>query len=95
MFLACARPHFFVAAKAGPDPRPKQRKLRPRDVNLAITHAQNLCYNFEDTAACRVAWDHVEEISGALARQMEAELIRKNHEEICAEDPAACREYDL
>lgn len=92
--LAVARPKIF--AKKGADPRPaKKTKLRPKDVEKAIQHAQLLCYGYEETPACRVAWDKVEELSSALARQREADLVAKAIEEMCAEDPASCKEFDL
>jgi hypothetical protein len=91
--VAGAKPKFFVRAKhEGPSQR---RKLRPSDVKQAIQHAQLICYNFEDTPACRVAWDRVEELSSALARQRERELFKKNLDEMCLEDPVACKEYDI
>lgn len=55
-----ARARLQILAKKGEDPRPVRRtKLRPKDVQQAIQHAQLLCYNFEDTPACRIAWDRV------------------------------------
>ena len=80
-----------------PRPRPTPRKISVKDVKHAIHHAQNLCYNFEDTTACRVAWGQVDEISTALARQQEKELLKKkkNLDEMCLEDPDACKEYDV
>lgn len=78
-----------VMAVAKPQvPRATRRtKLRPADVERSVKHAQNLCYGYEDTPACKVAWDRVEELSAELARQRE--------EAMCIEDPAACREYDV
>ena len=96
--LAVARPTFF--AKKGHDPRPgKRSKLRPKDVEQAIQQARNLCYHFEDTPACKVAWDRVEELSSELARQREENLrikaLAEEIEELCADDPMQCREYDV
>lgn len=92
--LAVAKPRIF--AKKGDDPKPVRRtKLRPKDVQQAIQHAQLLCYNFEDTPACKVAWDRVEEMSSELARQREEALLIKNMAEQCEEDPTSCREYDV
>ena len=91
--LAVARPQIF--AKKGADPRPTRRtKLRPKDVEQAIQQAKNLCFNFEDTPACKVAWDRVEELSSEMARQREESLrIKALAEEL--EDPLECREYDV
>ena len=93
--LAVAR--LQILAKKGSDPRPAKRtKLRPKDVEQAIQQAKNLCYNYEDTPACRVAWDRVEELSSELARQREEDLRTKAlAEELCAVDPLECREYDV
>jgi hypothetical protein len=96
--LAVAKPQFF--AKKGPDPRPgKRTKLRPKDVEQAIQQARNLCYHFEDTPSCKVAWDRVEELSSELARQREENLrikaLMEELDELCAVDPLECREYDV
>lgn len=96
--LAVAKPQFFT--KKGPDPRPgKRSKLRPKDVEQAIQQARNLCYNFEETPACKIAWDRVEELSSELARQREENLrikaLAEELEELCADDPLQCREYDV
>ena len=96
--LAVARPQ--ILAKKGADPRPTRRtKLRPKDVEQAINHAKNLCFHFEDTPACKVAWDRVEELASELARQREENLrikaLAEELEELCAVDPLECREYDV
>ena len=98
LVFAVARPQ--IVAKKGVDPRPAHRtKLRPKDVEQAIQQARNLCYNFEDTPACKVAWDRVEELSSELARQREENLrikaIAEELEELCGADPLHCREYDV
>jgi len=98
LVLAVARP--LILAKKGDDPRPPKRtKLRPKDVEQAIQQAKNLCFNFEDTPACKVAWDRVEELSSELARQREENLrvkaLVEELEEFCAADPLECREYDV
>jgi hypothetical protein len=96
--LAIAKPQ--ILAKKGADPRPAKRtKLRPKDVEQSIQQAKNLCYNYEDTPACRVAWDRVEELASELARQREEDLrikaLAEELEELCAVDPLECREYDV
>jgi len=80
--VAVAKPKFFVRADI--KKRIPNRKLRPNDVKQAIQHAQLICYNFEETPACRVAWDQVEELSKALARQQERDLVEKALEEMRA-----------
>ena len=59
---------MYVLAVAKPVP---VRKLTPKDIKRAIRQAHNVCYNSEDTPACRVMWDRVNELSHALARQEE------------------------
>lgn len=81
--------HVFLAASI-----PKNRRVKIGDVKRSIQHARNVCYGFEDTESCRVAWDQVEEISSAYARERERELLTKAHDP-CEDDPAACREYDV
>ena len=94
MFAVARAPPVFCCSK--PQPRNSvRRRLTPRDVHRAIEHAQLICYNYEDTAACRSAWDQVEELSSALARQMEQRLVQKSLDEMCIEDPASCKEFDL
>ena len=73
---------MLVLAVAKPVP---PRKLTPKDVKRAIRQAHNVCYNSEDTPACRVMWDRVNELSHALARQQERER----------EDELETREYDV
>lgn len=93
MFTVARAPLVFCTAKPQ---RPRQKaRLTPRDVHRAIEHAKLICYNFEDTPACHSAWDQVEEISSALARQMEQRLVQKSLDEMCIEDPAACKEFDM
>jgi hypothetical protein len=84
--VACTRP-VILTKSGGGDPRPPRRsKIRAKDVELAIQQATNLCFNFEDTTACRVAWDRVEELSSEYARQ---------RYEIPRDDPLETREYDV
>lgn len=93
--LAVAKPTFFVRAGSDKKKREGRRKIRVSDVKQAIQHAQLVCYNFEDTPSCKVAWDHVEEVSRALAHQRERELVQKTLDEMCLDDPAACKEFDI
>ena len=91
--LTVSRPKFFVRAEGSGRHVNKARRTRikTKDVKQAIQHAQLVCWGYEDTPACRVAWDHVEEISSAFARQRERELIEYR----CEDDPLSCREYDV
>jgi len=88
LVMAVARPVFSVRAEGS-------GKVTIKNVKVAIQQAQNICYGHEDKQACRVAWDNVEELSSAYARQREREILIKNQEELCKEDPIACREYDV
>jgi len=93
LVMALARPVFSVRAEGSG--KACRAKVTIKNVKVAIQQAQNICYGHEDEPACRVAWDHVEEMSTAYARQRESELLVKNQEEICKDDPIACREYDV
>lgn len=97
--MALARHGFFVMNCADPARNARRAcrvEIKPKDVKVAIVHAQNICFGHEDTAACKVAWDRVEDLSTGLAKQMERKLLLKNMAEVmCEEDPAACREYDV
>lgn len=47
--------------------QPSRRKGQIRSkLKNAIKHAQNLCFNFEDTKECHIAWDEVNELTRAL-----------------------------
>lgn len=72
--LTVSRPKFFVRAEAS-GPKVRRARIKPVDVKQAINHAQLVCHGYEDTPECRVAWDRVEEISGAFARQRERKNI--------------------
>ena len=91
--MAFARPVFSVRAEGSG--KACRSKVTVKNVKMAIQQAQNICYGHENEPACRVAWDNVEELSKAYARQRERELLIKNQEDICKEDPLACREYDV
>ena len=51
--------------------RSAPRKIKASDVKHAIQHAQNLCFNFENTPECRSAWELVDELSEILDIQKE------------------------
>jgi hypothetical protein len=73
--VASARP--IIVSNRHP---PRRTKIRAKDVELAIQQATNLCFNFEDTPACRVAWDRVEELSSEYARQRDAPLETREYD---------------
>lgn len=60
---------LMVIVRASPPP--SRTKVHPRHVKLAIQHAKNLCFNYENTSECRSAWEYVEELSEELERQTE------------------------
>jgi hypothetical protein len=66
-------------------------KLTPKDVKRAIQQTHNVCHNSDDTPACRVMWDRVNELSHALARQEEL----KAEQEPDLWDELETREYDV
>jgi len=63
------------------------RKVKASDVKRAIQQAQNLCFNFENTPACRSAWELVEDLTHAYDAQKErtpeperSELSKRDYE---------------
>lgn len=44
--------------------------VHPSHIKKAIQHAKNLCYNYENTPECRIAWECVEELSAEMNRQV-------------------------
>lgn len=67
--------------------RATPRKIKAIDVKRAVQHAQNICFNFENTPECRSAWEVVDELTEALDTQISRrELFRTE---------LAKREYDV
>lgn len=77
---------FVIPVRATAQPK---KKIKATDVKRAIEHAKLICFNFEDTKECRVAWDHVEEISAARHDQVIREAEEARRLEISQ------REYDM
>lgn len=69
--------------------RSAYRRIKASDVKRAIDHAKLVCFNFESTPACRVAWDRVEEISSAF----DAQESRPRPPPECSE--LSKRDYDI
>jgi CP12 domain len=81
-------------------PKPTKNKIKTKDVQRAIEHAKLICFNFEDTPECRIAWDEVEELSKALNRQTVRERRTKRFADDSILDEARRialiqREYDI
>jgi len=68
--------------------------LRKRRLKKAIHHARDLCFNFEDTKECRVAWDTVEDLMKAERKIRERESS-KELEEIQSWEIMSDKEYDV
>lgn len=97
--LTVARTLITVRATSKPQ-KPKKSKVKAKDIKGAIDQAKLLCFNFEDTVECRLAWEQVEELSSAYNDQWVGELKRRKSEaeaEIDAARRSALknREYDL
>ena len=64
------------------------RKIKAIDVKRAVQHAQNICFNFENTPECRSAWEIVDELTEALDSQIQktkkdpewSEMAKRNYE---------------
>lgn len=64
-----------------------RRKIKAIDVKHAIQHAQNICFNFENTPECRSAWEVVDELTEALDTQISRRELYRTE--------LAKREYDV
>ena len=65
-------------------PRPQRRRtlVHPIHIKKAIQHAKNLCYNYENTQECRIAWECVEELSAEMNRQVSEKSERTSSPEM-------------
>jgi glyoxylate carboligase len=70
------RPVVCVSSAKGPK-KPKRSVVHIRDIKTAIDQARNLCYNYESSVECQIAWEKVEELSVAFDRQ-EKDIERFN-----------------
>lgn len=97
--LTVARAIVTVRASARPQ-KPKKNKIKAKDIKGAIDQAKLLCFNFEDTVECRLAWEEVEELSSAYHDQWMGELLQRKSAAEADIDEARRnalrnREYDL
>jgi len=70
--------------------QPSRKKAQIRfKLKKAIEHAQLLCYNFDDTLECRLAWDEVCDLTRALHDQPQTPSPEPDRSEL------AKREYDV
>ena len=81
---------MLLAVASSVPPKRRPTPVCRRKVKQAIQHASHLCKNYEDTIECRLAWEHVEELSSALAKQKrQEESDEPDHSEL------AKRDYEL
>ena len=97
--LAVARIPVIVRATAQPS-KPRKNKVKAKDIKSAIDQARLLCFNFEDTVECRLAWEQVEELSSAYNDQWMSEMKSRRSDAERAIDEARRlalenREYDV
>lgn len=97
--LALARIPVIVRATAQPS-KPRKNKVKAKDIKSAIDQARLLCFNFEDTVECRLAWEQVEELSSAYNDQWVGEMKTRRRDTERAIDEARQlalenREYDV
>jgi len=97
--LAVARIPVVVRATARPS-KPRKNKVKAKDIKSAIDQARLLCFNFEDTIECRLAWEQVEELSSAYNDQWMGEMKTRRRDTESAIDEArhralSEREYDV
>lgn len=90
-----------MIVRASGKPRKSFRaKVKAKDIKHAIDQAKLLCFNFEDTVECRLAWEKVEELSSSYHDQWLHEVRTRRHEEEAALDEErrvsmSLREYDV
>jgi len=80
--------------------QPQGVRLARTRLNLykAIRYATRTCEMEPRSAACRVAWDHVEELNVAVQRLRRLERHNQTvQEHVCDVDPGhpECRMYDV
>jgi hypothetical protein len=97
--LAVARAPVIVRATAQPQ-KPRRNKIKAADIKLAIDQASLICFNFEDTVECRLAWEKVEELSSTYHDQWmgDARIHRRDFEASIDEARRRARserEYDV
>lgn len=97
--LSVARARVVVRATAQPR-KPNKNKIKAKDVKRAIEQARLLCFNFEDTVECRLAWEEVEELSSTYHDQWVSELKQRKSETEAMIDESrhralSEREYDV
>jgi CP12 domain len=68
--------------------------VKVHHIKKAITQARNLCFNYEDTIECRLAWEKVEELSSSLHRQKTREAVQELDDSMWW-DPLELRMYDI
>jgi hypothetical protein len=98
MFVV-ARAPVIVRASAQPQ-KPRRTKIKPTDIKGAIVHANLICFNFEDTVECRIAWEKVEELSSTFHDQWISESRDRRRVVEASIDEArrvskSQREYDV
>jgi hypothetical protein len=83
-----------VFATAKPNGRKTKRTpVKPTELRQAIDHAKNLCFNYENSIECRLAFERVEELSAELARQRDEIAMFVAEAEYFSE--LETREYDM
>jgi hypothetical protein len=71
----------------------KRTPVKPHELREAINHAKNLCFNYENSIECRLAFERVEELSAELARQRDEIAMFVSEAEYFSE--IETREYDV
>jgi glyoxylate carboligase len=69
MSLSLRTQPFYRPVVCSASKGPKRSVVRPHEVKKAIEQARNLCFNYESSVECRIAWEKVEELSAELDRQ--------------------------
>jgi hypothetical protein len=83
----------FATAKPSKKKASARTPVKPHELRQAIEHAKNLCFNYEDSIECRLAFERVEELSAELARQRDEIAMFVAEAEYFSE--IETREYDV
>lgn len=79
-----------VMCMAKPQPH---KPVKAKHIKAAISHAKLLCFNYEDTLECKMAWEEVQNLDSAYSKQKENE--RRVANELIWFSDLETREYDL
>ena len=63
-----------------------------RKIRASTSTAKLVCYGYEDTVECKLAWEKVDDLKKGLRKMKDLEEKKPL---LCEIDPLACRQYDV